>query len=375
MPTIPPVNAVNSVLQLMLENEISLLDLTKAIISTLQRNYQLIKESLQQHTAEICHLLFLSTGCREVVFGWAFEKTVICACIFAQSSNECCNTLQCIFSLFLHSTGTLQRVIEALTHAGISISTQSIAAAVRSLSKEVNAQIKQAVWTLTTALAYDNFDIDFKTAQPTIEHQSQFISSTSATAIPLYGINNHVVLRCSHEIQQNESSSLVRASLAAGKLTTKDLHIFHQENSYGTIPPGKCLSPHEENFAWHVCDILLNHGKYFDFLKHHHDDPVIVNAIPLHKTRQSTTDGNIEVMDTLLRQGGIGECEEVGFDLQYDVDMSEHVLLIHGDLLTKERLDMIIKSRHIEDTPKCHFQHVVFVPGLFHFKMACANAL
>ncbi|KAG1846615.1 hypothetical protein DFJ58DRAFT_624202, partial [Suillus subalutaceus] len=234
-------------------------------------------------------------------------KTVICACIFAQSSNERCNTLQCIFSLFLHSTGTPQRVIEALAHTSISISTQSIAAAVRSLSKEANAQIKQAVWTLTTALAYDNFDIDFKTAQPTIEHQSQFISLTSATTIPLYGINNPVVLQCSHEIWQNESSGLVRASLAAGKLTTKDLRIFHQENSYGTIPPGKHLSPCEENFAWHVRDILLNHGKYFDFLKHHHDDLVVINAIPLHKTRQvpcqampikqSTTDGNIKVMD------------------------------------------------------------------------------
>ncbi|KAG2109297.1 uncharacterized protein F5147DRAFT_576122 [Suillus discolor] len=55
--------------------------------------------------------------------------------------------------------------------------------------------------------------------------------------------------------------------------------------------------------------------------------------------------------------------------------MSEHVLLVHGDLLTKERLDTIIKSRRIEDTPKCCFQHVVFVPGLFHFKMACADAL
>ncbi|KAG1836769.1 hypothetical protein DFJ58DRAFT_719021 [Suillus subalutaceus] len=55
--------------------------------------------------------------------------------------------------------------------------------------------------------------------------------------------------------------------------------------------------------------------------------------------------------------------------------MSEHVLLVHGDLLTKERLDMIIKSRRIEDTPKCRFQHIVFVPGLFHFKMVCADAL
>ncbi|KIK32774.1 hypothetical protein CY34DRAFT_27153 [Suillus luteus UH-Slu-Lm8-n1] len=192
-----------------------------------------------------------------------------------------CNTLQCVFGIFLHSTGTPQRVIDVLAHAGVSISTQSIATAVKSLSNEAGVQIKQAVQTLTTALAYDNFDIDFKTAQPTIEHQSQFVSSTSATAIPLYGV----------------------------------------------------------------------------------DDPA------------STTDGNIEVMDTLLRQGGIGECEDAEFDPQYDVDMSAHVLLVHRDLLTKERLDVIVKSQCIEDTLKCRFQHVVFIPGLFHFKMACADVL
>ncbi|KAG1836768.1 hypothetical protein DFJ58DRAFT_637913, partial [Suillus subalutaceus] len=84
------VNAVNSVLQLMLENEILLLDLTKAIISTPQRNYQLIKESLWQHAAEICCLLFLSTGCRKVVFGWAFEVVVGVLCDeMVDLSSEC----------------------------------------------------------------------------------------------------------------------------------------------------------------------------------------------------------------------------------------------------------------------------------------------
>jgi hypothetical protein len=33
------------------------------------------------------------------------------------------------------------------------------------------------------------------------------------------------------------------------------------------------------------------------------------------------------------------------------------------------------RSRRIELTPKRQFQYVVFVPGLFHFKMACVDAL
>ncbi|KIJ10040.1 hypothetical protein PAXINDRAFT_164302 [Paxillus involutus ATCC 200175] len=55
--------------------------------------------------------------------------------------------------------------------------------------------------------------------------------------------------------------------------------------------------------------------------------------------------------------------------------MSEHVIFIHGDLLTKERVDAVRNSRRIEHTPKNRLQYVVFLPGLFHYKMACADVL
>jgi hypothetical protein len=55
--------------------------------------------------------------------------------------------------------------------------------------------------------------------------------------------------------------------------------------------------------------------------------------------------------------------------------MTKHVVLVHGDFLTKERLDTVHNSRWIEYTPKNRFQYVIFLPGLFHYKMACADAL
>ncbi|KII83139.1 hypothetical protein PLICRDRAFT_58552 [Plicaturopsis crispa FD-325 SS-3] len=81
------------------------------------------------------------------------------------------------------------------------------------------------------------------------------------------------------------------------------------------------------------------------------------------KIKQSTTDGNIQVIEELHRQGGIGK-----------PNVTEYVILVHGDLLTKERLDSVRESRAIEDTPKRRFQHIIFIPGLFHYKMACADA-
>ncbi|KAH7918224.1 hypothetical protein BV22DRAFT_1024936, partial [Leucogyrophana mollusca] len=53
----------------------------------------------------------------------------------------------------------------------------------------------------------------------------------------------------------------------------------------------------------------------------------------------------------------------------------EYVILVHGDLLTTERLDSVRASRSIENTPKNRLQYLVFLPGLFHYKIACADAL
>ena len=91
--------------------------------------------------------------------------------------------------------------------------------------------------------------------------------------------------------------------------------------------------------------------------------------------KESTPDGNVKVLKSLLCQGGIGEPEDDNFDPEKDVDMSEHVILFHGDLLTKKWLDTVWDSRSIEATPKQHFQYVIFLPSLFHFKMACTDAL
>ncbi|KAF8448809.1 hypothetical protein L210DRAFT_3337811, partial [Boletus edulis BED1] len=45
------------------------------------------------------------------------------------------------------------------------------------------------------------------------------------------------------------------------------------------------------------------------------------------------------------------------------------------DLGTGERLRAALQRRSIENTPWNRMQHVIFIPGLFHLKMACADAL
>jgi len=59
----------------------------------------------------------------------------------------------------------------------------------------------------------------------------------------------------------------------------------------------------------------------------------------------------------------------------YELLLSIYAVSIFPDVLTKERIDTVRNSRKIEHTPKNRLQYIVFLPGLFHYKMACADAL
>ncbi|KAG2110196.1 hypothetical protein BD769DRAFT_1334142, partial [Suillus cothurnatus] len=72
-----------------------------------------------------------------------------------------------LLGIFFHSTSIPQKVIDVLAHAGLLISITSIHNAIHSMSKEIAANIKQGIciWSLKVSVAYDNFDINFKTSE------------------------------------------------------------------------------------------------------------------------------------------------------------------------------------------------------------------
>ncbi|KAF9488889.1 hypothetical protein BDN71DRAFT_1402611 [Pleurotus eryngii] len=86
---------------------------------------------------------------------------------------------------------------------------------------------------------------------------------------------------------------------------------------------------------------------------------------------QSTNDARAQIIDNLLAQASIGDPT----DYPHVTDLREHVLLVHGDLGTGERLFAVKQSRLIEDKEMCRLQPVIFVMGLFHLLMACAEAI
>ncbi|KAH9831740.1 uncharacterized protein C8Q71DRAFT_861429 [Rhodofomes roseus] len=143
------------------------------------------------------------------------------------------------------------------------------------------------------------------------------------------------------------------------------------------------LNRHACFTVWLFLTALFRHGpQYFrQFIPLLHE-PESVDQIPVvkltyHPVRcmdinQSKVDGNIQAIADLLKQAGMREPDAKEVD-EHAVDLSEYVVLVHGDLGTAERVQAILKCRSIEQTPLRRYQFVIFVPGIFHTKMACAD--
>ncbi|KAF9030735.1 hypothetical protein BDZ89DRAFT_935750, partial [Hymenopellis radicata] len=135
-------------------------------------------------------------------------------------------------------------------------------------------------------------------------------------------------------------------------------------------------APLSEALRWHILSILVEHGgPNFAVYKDKLGVPATVRGLSYeHRDRQypagaidadeGTYDGNWDVLlDIFTKQRHIGE------DFHKDF-----VSFLHGDLGTKERIDGLKKMRKIEANEWRRLDGIIFIPGLFHVKMAAANA-
>ncbi|TFY60049.1 hypothetical protein EVG20_g7564 [Dentipellis fragilis] len=303
-------------------------------------------------------------------------KQVVCISIFLQSTNQGCNALQTILGLFLHASNAPDKVVEVLAHTGVSISTTAINLAIHSLSTQAKINVANLGKTLLTSYAYDNFDIELKTAVPTVDKSNIALKHlTSATLLPLrHGVTLDD-LRCSTELWSsspfNTHPTAVRPPFSFDSVmdTTRDLR-------------SSSLTRRQQFRAWKFRYDLVHHGPAF-FRQFQSDlgQPYAAKCqIPVTKTSQvparamdineSSTKGNIDVIENLLKQGNISETGD-----GETVAIGDHVVLIHGDLATVERILSTLQSRGIEARAWQRLQSMLTIPGLFHLKMACTEAI
>jgi hypothetical protein len=148
-----------------------------------------------------------------------------------QSTNQKCNAVESVFGIFLHASNTLSKVIEALAHMGISISEQSIEHAVKSLSVESYAKLREMGQSLLVGYAYDNFDIDFGVIVPTVEKETDTLTHmTSGDVIALeHGVQAEH-LKCSEELwQKSPLNPKINPTSLPPPHTVRDLEQLHPE--------------------------------------------------------------------------------------------------------------------------------------------------
>ncbi|KAG2140008.1 hypothetical protein BD769DRAFT_1350350, partial [Suillus cothurnatus] len=136
--------------------------------------------------------------------------------------------------------------------------------------------------------------------------------------------------------------------------------------------------------SWKILSDLIEYGPtYFCQFKDHLGHPESVEMIPMAKTKilasqamdisNSTVSGNINSVLELLKQGNIEDPAEC--DPLQRIDVSEYIVLFHSDLGTGEHLQAALQQCTIKNTPWNHLQHVIFIPSLFHLKMASIYGL
>ncbi|KAM6491602.1 hypothetical protein JOM56_012994 [Amanita muscaria] len=300
-----------------------------------------------------------------------------------QSTNQKANTFQSILGVFLHSCQTPEKVIEMLAHMGVCISTGTINKAIKSLSVNARCALQQLGRTFCAAIAYDNVDILLKAHVPTVEKSTENLKHlTSGLIFPLMHGVTREHLKCSKLLWEKSSYNPTSLGIQLDKKTYLDLVLLLAEDM-----DNESMTSRDHFVAWLYLRDLCTYGpSYFQMLLNQIGQPTAVEAIPVAKTdilpayamevNNSTVSGNIQAIDSLLEQGGILNPDEIpDEDYSPDLDVSDYIVLFHGDLGTGKRIQSIRERRSIEETEYERKQMVYFCPGLFHCKMACVDTL
>ena len=311
------------------------------------------------------------------------QRKITIASIILNTRNQKCNAFQVAIGVFLHSTHTPDRVINALHRAGICISSTSISRAIKSMSAQTIELLATLGGTLLLLYAYDNFDIQGKPSTPTLENNVDPLRHlTSALVFPF----QHGVVPEDLQVSQAlwEADGFNDESELATTHTRSDMWSkILPRYSELLVEGAEELDRHHEFRVWLFLRDLIEHGPtYFQKFRNELSLPTpIEEPIPVAKTHiiplqsmdisNSTVTGNIDTILKLLEQTGLGEYEPPTRTIPLD----SQVLLFHGDLGTGDRINSARQWRSIETSPRDRLQFAVFIMGLFHTKMACTETI
>lgn len=299
--------------------------------------------------------------------------------------NRQCNALQSIIGIFLHACNTPEKVIKVFARMGISISLTSIHRAIKSISEEACYYIRVLGQSLLAAYGFDNFELLLKAGIPTVDKPGEgLLHLISGTLLRLHPNVKLDDLRCSQLLwERSELNPLASDPRPFDPFKTIEyLYTLHSERDR----PEGALSRRGCYRKWAFMSTLCEYGpEALRGYAHQLASPDTVEAIPLSKLEytplrtmdlnQSTVSGNIEAIQNMFTQAGLRSSSDSRAAADDVVDLKDFAIIVNGDLGTYERVLSALRRRSVEDTEHDRLQSVVFAIGLFHFKMAAADAI
>lgn len=247
--------------------------------------------------------------------------------MLAKAKNEHATEFQTSMALYFLASGVSRSIFNVLNKAGISLSYTQAVAKLKDLSTEQLAETRRIAHSQAFMIIWDNLNIAFKVSEQREGSKDHFDNGTTATLVPLHGV----------------AYGGLPLELKPKRDNRRQLLTFSPSN---IIPDLATAQRVEKAQLWHIQDILYDaFPELRSRLKSKILPPPSVDCIQVHKTEQyplpamkideSTLEGTIEVVDTIIRQS---------LKLTPD-DIKKHGLIIcAGDQLTLSLLDKVVNN-------------------------------
>ena len=271
--------------------------------------------------------------------------------------------MQVALSFFMAAKQAPAAIYEVYAHAGLAVSDTTRRRMLTSARAEHSRKLLNEGKSGLASITWDNLDFSLSVAANTQDNQAKFESITTGLTFQLeHGVTKDDLKR----------PHVTPPPADYPELRVPNRWVTQAPTASDIRPPFEARDRVKEAMLWVIREILVKElapelqQELGDIPSHLRIPQTRTTHRPIVAIREkcSTTDGNLNVLESWLKQTGI--TDEV---------IRLVVTLVHGDLGVLERVKSIHKSRRIERTDREAFEFIETVPGLFHVLMACADAI
>ncbi|KAG0198710.1 hypothetical protein BGX31_004484, partial [Mortierella sp. GBA43] len=240
--------------------------------------------------------------------------------------------------MYLYAQGCSKSVISVLSHVGLSVSYSSIQNALETLTEDALNTVRAAISEHSWFLLYDNINFLNRKYDQRSDNKNTFENGTTATIVITKGVEK-----------------------------MRQVHDQRPAPYLGDILPDERSNLHFQTvFKFYLVKVLQRHYPTYErysvsipSMQPLKPEKTEAYPLPAMKIDQSTVEGNVDIIETLMKSV-----------LKLDPkEFSDDMIIVAGDQLTVSRVGSAKRLRREDVTPFHRLQWAVPVIQLFHLQM------